>query len=600
MSPPHDELRTNVPAIRQPRPVLLHSRPMTIPAVEGARRDPDQQVRRRRWRGRPRPAAIAAGDWPELAGRLLALRGITDAAATAAFLDAPGPAPDPYALPALDTAVERLSRAARSGECVAVYGDFDVDGITSAAQLAQALAALGAVPAPYIPDRFSEGYGLNIPAIERLHRDGASVLLTADCGTSSVDEVARARELGMDVIILDHHTVPPELPDANALVNPRLRDAAPGGLLELATAGLAFHVAAALHDAAGRTFDPQAYLDVAALGTVCDMAPLVDENRRLLRIGLPALARTARPGLRALMEVSRIDAASVTAEDIGYKLGPRLNAAGRIAHAKLALELMMTQDEERGRDLAFQLDALNRERQERTAQAVNLATRMVEGGAVPPLIMIGHADFSSGIVGLIASKLVDLYGRPAVVYEIGAETSRASCRSIDEFHITDALRAHAELFERFGGHRGAAGFTVRNERIDEVRACLLGEAERELAGRELAPVLEIDCNLPLRQLRGEEIRWLARIGPFGVGNPAPTFLARNVTVVESRIVGTGDKHLKLRLRDGGVTWPAIAFDMGGFAAEPGARVDVVYCMSGDGRAEATLELRIEDMRPAGG
>jgi len=578
--------------------MLLHSRPMTLPAV----RDESEIApapQRRRWRGRARGTEIAAGDWPDLVGRLLALRGVTDSATAAAFLGPPDAMPDPYALPALDVAIERLLRAVQAHETVAVYGDFDVDGVTSVAQLAEALSSLGAAPVPYIPDRFTEGYGLNIPAIEQLHRDGATLLVTADCGTSSVEEVARARQLGMDVIVFDHHTVPPVLPDATALVNPKVNGATPGALLELATAGLAFHVASALHEAADRPFDPQAYLDLAALGTVCDMAPLADENRRLLRTGLPVLARTSRPGLRALMDVARVDAASVSADDIGYRLGPRLNAAGRIAHAKLALELLMTRDEERGRELASQLDALNRERQEKTAQAVALATRMVEDAGEPPaLIMIGHADFSSGIVGLIASKLVDLYGRPAIVYEQGAETSRASCRSIDEFHITDALRAHADLFERFGGHRAAAGFTVRNDRLDEVRACLVAEAERELAGRELAPVLEIDCNLPLRSLRGEEIRWLSRIGPFGIGNPEPAFLARNVTVVEARTVGSDNAHLKLRLRDGGATWSAIAFGLGGFAAEPGDRVDIVYSLQSDGRTDSTLEIRIEDMRPA--
>ncbi len=555
---------------------------------------------RRRWRGRERGDAIPTGDWPNLVGRLLALRGVTDDDGAVAFLGPPSGQPDAYALPALDVAIARLVRAVESQETVAIYGDFDVDGVTSTAQLAEALSSLGAAPMPYIPDRFTEGYGLNIPAIERLHQDGASLLVTADCGTSSVAEVARARALGMDVIILDHHTVPPVLPDANALVNPKLVGATPGGLLELATAGIAFHVASALHEACGRPFAAEAYLDIAALGTVCDMAPLADENRRLLRTGLPALARTARPGLRALMDVSRVDAASVGAEDIGFKLGPRLNAAGRIAHAGLALELLMTHDAERGRELAAQLDALNRERQEKTALATGVAARIVEdGGPLPSLLMIGHADFSSGIVGLIASKLVDLYGRPAVVYELGAETSRASCRSIDEFHITDALRAHAGLFERFGGHRAAAGFTVRNDRIDEVRERLIAEADRELAGRELAPVLEIDCNLPLRNLRGEEIRWLSRVGPFGVGNPEPMFLARDVTVVDARIVGAGDKHLKLRLRDGGATWGAIAFGLGAFAAEPGDRVDIVYCLNSDGRPDSPLEIRVEDVRPAG-
>ena len=553
---------------------------------------------RRRWRGRPRPDAIPQGDWPDLVGRLLALRGVTDAGAASAFLGKPGAQPDCSALPDIDIAIDRLARAASTGESVAVYGDFDVDGVTSAAQLCEALSTLGAAPVPYIPDRFTEGYGLNVAAVEKLHRDGATLLVTADCGTSSIEEVARARELGMDVIILDHHTVPPELPAATALVNPRVTGAAPGGLLELATAGLAFHVASALHRACDRPFDADAYLDLAALGTVCDMAPLVDENRRLVRAGLPAIARTRRPGLRALIEVSRSNPASLTAEDIGYRLGPRVNAAGRIAHARLALELLMTRDEDRGRELAQQLDALNRERQERTLQAVDIATQMVEAAGEPPaLIMVGHEDFSSGIVGLIASKLVNLYGRPAVAYERGETASRASCRSIDGFHITDAMRARPELFVRFGGHRAAAGFTVENARLDDVREHLVAEAARALAGRDLAPILEIDCNLPLRQLRGEEIRWLARVGPFGIGNPQPMFLARGVTVIDARTVGDGDRHLKLRLREGAATWRAIAFDIGAFAAVAGDRVDIVYALD-LGRSDGALEIRIEDIRPA--
>lgn len=567
---------------------------MTTQVTLEARADGD--ARRRRWRGRPRPDALPDGDWPPIAARLLALRGMRSGDDARAFLDPPLQMPDPYALPALDVAIERLLKAVRSRETVAIYGDFDVDGVTSTAQLCQALSSLGGVPVPYVPDRFREGYGLNIPAIESLHGDGATLLVTADCGTSSVPEVARARALGMDVIILDHHTVPPELPDANALVNPKLPDARPGGLLELATAGLAFHVAAALHDAAGKPFDPDQYIDVAALGTVCDMAPLVGENRRLLRAGLPAIAKTRRPGLRALMDVSRVNAANVGAEDIGYKLGPRLNAAGRIAHAKLALELLMTDDEERGMALALQLDALNRERQQKTHDAVELARAMMGEGEPPALIMIGHRDFSSGIVGLIASKLVNLYGRPAVVYEEGAEHCRASCRSIDDFHITDALRAHPQLFVRFGGHRAAAGFTVETRRVDEVRDRLVEEAARSLAGRELAPVLEIDCNLPLSSLRGEEIRWLSRLGPFGIGNPQPMFLARAVTVVECKWVGDGEKHRRLRLRDGGATWPAVAFDLGDLAVDEGDRIDVVYSVESTGRLDGTLELRVEDFR----
>ncbi len=552
--------------------------------------------RRRRWRGRARPDVIPAGDWPELIGKLLALRNITDTAIAQEFLGPAGPTPSASALPAIDIAVDRLLRAARSGEMVALFGDFDVDGVTSVAQMTRAMRDLGAVPVPYIPDRFSEGYGLNIPAIERLRSDGATLLVTLDCGTSSIDEVARAREIGMDVIILDHHTVPPVLPDALALVNPKLTTANAGGLTELATAGLAFHLARTLHETADKHFDERAYIDAAALGTVCDMAPLADENRRLMRAGLPMLARTARPGLRALMEVSRVDTGTITSDDIGFKLGPRLNAAGRIAHAKLALELLMTEDSDRGRELAVKLDGLNRDRQQRTAQAVALAARLLEDrtGDLPSLTMVGHPDFSSGIVGLIASKLVTIYGRPAVVFEKGAEFSRASCRSIDEFHITDALRVRPDLFVRFGGHRAAAGFTCETARLDEVRAHLEQHAAQELAGRELAPILEIDANLPLRSLRSNEIQWLMKLGPFGIGNPEPTFLARDVTVIDSKVVGTGAKHLKLKLRDGGTVWPAMAFDCGDTYVEPGEHIDIVYTM--EARSDGALDIRIEDLR----
>jgi single-stranded-DNA-specific exonuclease len=257
----------------------------------------------------------------------------------------------------------------------------------------------------------------------------------------------------------------------------------------------------------------------------------------------------------------------------------------------------MTEDEERGRALAQQLDELNRDRQQRTANAIALAQSMMGDAEPPPLIMIGHAEFSSGIVGLIASKLVTLYGRPAVVYEEGGETSRASCRSIEEFHITDALRAHAPLFVRFGGHRAAAGFTAENARLEEIRARLIDDAANALAGKELVPVLEIDANLPLRALRGDEIRWLARLGPFGIGNRVPTFLARDVLVGDVRWVGDGERHRRLMLRDGKLSWSAFAFDMGEIDVAQGDRIDVVYTIEA-GRPDAPIELRVEDLRPA--
>lgn len=547
----------------------------------------------KRWQLRDAPADVPQGDWPPLIGRLLALRGVTSEAAARAFFDA-GP-PATLALPDLDRAVERLARACRAGEAVAVFGDFDVDGVTAAALLTEGLASLGARPLPYLPHRSDEGYGLNTNAIDTLHGLGATLLVTADCGTSSISEVAHATRLGLDVLILDHHSVPDHLPIGAAIVNPK-RDASM--IDEPSAGGIAYYVIRALYEALDRPRDDARLLDLVALSTVCDVAPLAGENRRLVRAGLVAIAHTDRPGLRALLEVAAVDPKRVDTEAIGFALGPRLNAAGRLAHARLAFDLLLERDEERAQELARQLDGLNRQRQQATEAALALAEELVEAEAGAPLIMIGHADFPLGIVGLVAARLADSRRRPAVVYQQGEEESRASCRSINEFHITDALRSCGELFERYGGHRAAAGFTAKNERLPEIKQRLLAEAERELAGLELAPSIEIDAELPLASIRGEEIRWLARMAPYGAGNAEPVFLSRDVLVTERRQVGADGRHLKLKLRDGAVLWPAIAFRQDGDGIEEGARVDVVYSLSADRRTSDGLELRVLDVRVA--
>jgi single-stranded-DNA-specific exonuclease len=499
----------------------------------------------------------------------------------------------------MEEAVERLRRACREGEVVAVYGDFDVDGTTACAILTEGLATLGARPLPYVPDRFAEGYGLNVHAIEGLRRRGATVLLTADCGTSSVDEIAFARTRGMDVIVLDHHTAPPELPESLALVNPKLPHADVDGMEDLASCGLALHLVAALYEATGQPYDADRHADLVALGTVCDVAPLTGVNRDLVRRGLKALARGERPGLRALMDAAGIDPSGVTADHIAFALGPRLNAAGRMAHARLALELLTTVDEGRARTLAAELNRLNEARQRATNDALARANDLMERQSDRPLVMLGDPAFSSGIVGLVAARIAEHWYRPAVVYEHGPSTSRASCRSIPEFDITGALREMSELFVRFGGHHQAAGFTAENGRLDEIRTRLEAVAERELAGVTLAPVVEIDAAVSLQAISGEEVRWLRLLGPFGAGNPEPTFLARGLEVVDQRAVGGDGTHLRLRLRSGNVVWPAIAFRQADRAPAPGARIDAVFSFSTSGRnGDAGLELRIEDFRPA--
>ena len=551
------------------------------------------QVITKRWRLRPEPEATPEGDWPSLIGRLLALRGVRSSSDARAFLDVDAPA-SPVALPDLDRAVSLLAQACRAGETVAVFGDFDVDGVTATALLTEGLASLGARPIPYLPHRVDEGYGLSTKAIDTLRGLGATLLVTVDCGTSSLKEVAFARGQGMDVVVLDHHTVPPQLPGANAIVNPK-RD--PNSKNEPAACGIAYHVLLALHEAMARPADEARMLELVALGTVCDLAPMLGENRRLVRRGLEALAQTQRPGLRALLAVAGGDRGPVDTETIGFGLGPRLNAAGRLGHARLAFDLLVCEEEERAQELAAELDALNRERRRATDAALALAGELVAEEEGAPLIMLGHPEFPLGIVGLVAARLAEQYHRPAIIYQRGEKTSRASARSIEGFDVTAALRTCPELFVRFGGHRAAAGFTAENEQLPAIKERLLAHAHEQLDGRELTPAIDIDAELPLSALRSEEIRWLARLAPYGVGNPDPVFLSRGVVVTERRQLGKNGDHLRLKLRDGAVVWPAIAFRQRGEGIEQGAKADLVYTLSVDKFRGGGLELRVLDLRP---
>jgi len=582
---------------------------------------------RRRWRLRTgeRTDALRSSDYPPLLQRLLANRGVRTLDEARRFLEgAPAPA-DPFLLPDMERAVRRLRLALGRREPVAVFADFDVDGVTAAALLTQGLEALGCHVLTYIPDRFREGYGLNTDAIDRLRAQGTELLLTADCGSSSLAEVEHARSLGMDVLILDHHAVPERLPPAQALVNPRLlREEAgtgnselgravesrssqfpvPSSLEGLAAVGLAYQLMAALHEALGAAFEPDEHLDLVALGTVVDMAPLLGENRELVRRGLAALARTPRPGLRALMKVAGIDPGRLDTEALSFALGPRLNAAGRIANARLAYDLLVARDEGEAACLAQRLDELNRERQRQTLEALSLAWQLW-GAEDPasPLVMVGHPALGSGIVGLVAARLAEELYRPAVVYELGESISRASARSIPEFDIVGALRTCAPLFRHFGGHRQAAGFTADNEVLPAIKEHLLAQAAQELASLDLAPTIEVDAPMPLRALGAAEIRGLGLLAPHGIGNPRPTFLSRGVTVLECQTVGSDGQHLRLKLRDGPVVWPAIAFGMGegpvesrdaARLPEPGDLIDMVCAFSADRRGGDNLELEVLD------
>jgi single-stranded-DNA-specific exonuclease len=571
-----------------PRPVV--QRP---DALRGARK---------RWRliDSPVRGRLQHSGLPKLVAHVLENRGIGTNMEAQRFLGGKETAlGDPNLLPGFEHALRVLSDAIHGGRTIAVYGDFDVDGITSTAILTETLRDLGGEVVPYIPHREREGYGLNVRAIESLADRGAGVLVTCDCGTTSIVEVERAHSAGMEVIVVDHHIPPVELPATDALINPKL----PSGryeFIDYATAGLAFRLAEALYASALKPFPEARYAELAALGTVADMVPLVHENRELVRRGLAAIAKTERPGLKALIEVSGFKPKSVTSETIAFALAPRINAAGRLADARMALEMLLTHEEGVAIAMASSIDVLNKERQRMTAESQEQARQIVEARPETSLLLIGHESFHQGIIGLVASRLVETYGRPAAVYQKGPEESRGSCRSIPAYDITSGLRHCGNLFERYGGHRQAGGFTIRNDHLEELEERLVEHASVSLLGVDLTPTLDIDAEWPLTDIRGQEIQWLNKLQPFGQGNPEVRLLSRNVLVTEAARVGEG-AHARLKLK-AQASWPAIAFNYERELPPEGSRVDVVYTMSPDrygptGNGGA-LQLQVLDMLPS--
>lgn len=547
-------------------------------------------------------------------------RGYDSAAAIEAFLH-PGVTLVAHPLPGVDAAVIRIRRAIDAGEVICVYGDFDADGVTATALLVSALQSAGAQVGAYIPERVDEGYGLNQEAIRRIAQK-AHLIVTVDCGMRSLAEIECANALGVDIIITDHHSVGTERLPAVAVINPHLPDA-PAGFRGLAGVGVAYRLAqAVLRDCVankrngltGTRADEieEELLDLVALGTVADMMPLLDDNRLLVQRGLRRMREAPRPGIAALMEVAAVHRTSLDAQAISFRLAPRINAAGRLAHAMLAYRLLRTNDGDEARDLARQLETLNRQRQTLTAEAETQAeTQVAEqrlaaqtGGApanAPWLYLVQSSTIRSGIVGLVAGKLAEKYYRPAVVVERGAEESRGSARSIREFDIGAALDALESMLVRHGGHSRAAGFTVRNQALPALHAALAEIAAGQLSAHAtLQPTLEIDAVATLQEVTWGLLDHFARLEPTGQENAQPLLLTRGARVRSWRSVGEG-KHLKIVL-DGGA-WgdavqDAIAFGMGQHAASlrDGERVDIVYAVERNDFAERRiLQLNVKDI-----
>lgn len=524
---------------------------------------------------------------------------------------------DPFKLADMDRAVDRIVRALRDNEQIAVYGDFDADGVTATVLLVEALRDLAddqRLIIPYIPDRVDEGYGLNTGALTGLRERGASLVISVDCGIRSPAEVAHAQAIGLDMIITDHHSLGPDLPAAVAVVNPKRTESNYPEQM-LAGVGIAFKLAQAIRQAMPDRIrsEESDLLDLVAIGTVADLAPMTGENRVLVAEGLAVLNELRRPGLAALANISGLQPGQLTAEDIGFAIGPRINAAGRLAHAYDAARLLIATNLTSAHEYARTLDELNRERQALTHKLSAMAEERIDPAA--PIIITGDPQFKSGVVGLVAGRLCERTYRPVIVMEQGEEESRGSCRSIPEFHITRALDEVADLLVRHGGHSQAAGFTIRNENLPEFTTRMTEIAEAELGRRDLRPSLAIDATLPLSQVDWALQDTLEQLEPTGYDNPKPLLLSRSVEVVSHRAVGTGGAHLQLFFVDAhrsesarygggrmqsGQAFPAIAFRQGEWAGRLPHTVDIVYRVGvNNWQGKSNLQLVIEDIQPAG-
>ena len=427
-------------------------------------------------------------------------------------------------------------------------------------------------------------------------------MITVDCGIRSPDEAQHAKDIGVDLIITDHHhPADGALPPALAIVNPK-QAGDQYGEKNLAGVGIAYKLAQALetHFAGARVSGAQ--LDLVALGTVADLAPLLGENRFLVRGGLEQIHRTQRQGLYSLAHVAGLQIQKTTSSNIGFVLGPRLNAAGRLKSAMAVLELLLTDDPRRAGALAQELEANNQERQVVTRQTQEAAEALATAGeAEPMLLFAAHESFNPGVVGLAASRLAEAHYRPAVVAAIGPDETRGSCRSIPEFHITDALDKCSDLLVRHGGHAAAAGFTVKNANLAALVERLRSLAQAQLSELDLRPTLRADLELPLSALSFDLLKELQQLEPTGYGNPEAVFVSRGVKVRSSRTVGQEGRHLKLMLQDErGVTTDAIGFRLGDLQKDLPAQVDLTYALeSNEYNGRTTLQLNLKDVRPAG-
>jgi len=548
--------------------------------------------------------AQAVGVHPLMAATLRN-RGLTTEAAIREFL---GPSVEslhgPATLPDIEPTVARLVDAVGSQERVLVHGDYDVDGITACALMTRFLSTLGVNVSYYLPHRVKDQYGLSQEAVERATAEGIKLIIAADCGVRALKPIAAARAGGADVIVIDHHEPGPELPAEALIVNPKRSDSSYPER-ELAAVGLCFKVASAVCEAldVSQSSLQRAFLDLVALGTVADMVPLRGENRTMAALGLKLLPQTRKVGLRALLDVCRLNSI-VSARDISYRLAPRLNAVGRLGDATEALQLLLTDDEVEGRRMALYLDSINRERQHEQERVYLEALALIdeqEHLQEAPVLVLDSPGWHIGVVGIVASKLLERYRRPAVVLAHEGEQARGSARSIEGFDIAGAFQQCTDLLVKHGGHAAAAGVTIAQDNLPAFRQCLNELAAKAIGPETRHPKLHVDAEVSLGEIDEQLLDDLQALEPCGQDNPQPLFAALGLKVTSCRRVGTDDRHLKLQVLADGRGWDCIGFGLGAAAGRirPQQRVDLCFTPEiNEYMGSRELQLRLEAVRPS--
>ena len=558
---------------------------------------------RKIWRIKPQDQSIQACLSAELeisriTAQLLANRGINTAKEAGEFLACSlSSCHDPFLMKDMDRAVRRIRKAVSAGEKILVYGDYDVDGMTSVAALSSALRTLGGAVETYIPNRIEEGYGLNPGAVKKAERAGVSLIITVDCGIGSAKEVEIAKALGIDIVVTDHHEIlGGNVPKAYAVINPLQKDCN-YPFKHLAGVGIAYKLIKALYD--GTPHFAEDFLDLVSLGTVADIAPLVGENRVFAKRGLEEMNRRDRPGLRALIEKAGLGDRDLTCGHIGFALGPRINAMGRIGSPQEALELLLTEDPVRAAALAKVLDTQNRNRQKIEARILDEAIEKAEREVNfkhHRVIVLASENWHPGVIGIVASRLVERYYRPAILISLDGKLGKGSGRSVENFHLFEYLSRCRELLAGFGGHESACGVSIEKDNLEAFRDKINEEAAKGAAGEAFARSLDIDMDIPLGSLSEEVIGEIEKLSPFGEENPRPVFASRNLAIKDGpRQIGKGG--FKIWVTDNSVTCEAVSFGRGGLSApDPNSGIEIAYVPSiNEWQGVSSIQLELKDV-----